>query len=85
MHIMETVGAIFLLLSCICLIFLCMSQDTKSQSNMTSAVTGGSGNSFYGKNEGRSKEAKLIKVTKIFTFVFFGITLALNIIPLFVN
>jgi preprotein translocase subunit SecG len=62
-----------------------MSQDTKSQSNMTSAVTGGSGDSFYGKNEGRSKEAKLIKVTKIFTFVFFGITLALNIIPLFVN
>jgi preprotein translocase subunit SecG len=52
---------------------------------MTSAITGASSESFYGKNEGRTKEAKLIKATKFGLIVFFVLTLAINIVPLFFN
>jgi preprotein translocase subunit SecG len=52
---------------------------------MTSAITGASSESFYGKNEGRTKEAKLIKATKYGLILFFVLTLAINIVPLFFN
>lgn len=81
----EIVSGILLILCCICTIILCLCQDSKAQDSMTSAITGASTDSFYGKNEGRTKEAKLIKLTRNFTIVFFVLTLVVNIIPMFVN
>ena len=85
MSIAEIVMGVILLLCCLVLIFLCLSQDTKAQNSMTSAITGASSESFYGKNEGRTKEAKLIKATKFGLIIFFVLTLAINIVPLFFN
>lgn len=85
MSVAEIVMGIILLLCCLIIIFLCLSQDSKAQNSMTSAITGASSDSFYGKNEGRTKEAKLIKATKYSLIVFFILTLGLNIIPLFFN
>lgn len=85
MSVAEIVMGIILLLCCLVLIILCLSQDSKAQNSMTSAITGASSDSFYGKNEGRTKEAKLIKATKISLIVFFVLTLAINIVPLVVK
>lgn len=52
---------------------------------MTSAITGASSESFYGKNEGRTKEAKLIKATKYSLILFFVLTLAINLVPRFLS
>ena len=85
MTVAEIVMGIILLLCCLVIIFLCLSQDSKAQNSMTSAITGASSDSFFGKNEGRTKEAKLIKATKISLIVFFVLTLAINIVPLVVK
>ena len=78
----EIITGILLILCCICIVILCLCQDNKSQNGMTSAFTGSSTDSFYGKNEGRTKEAKLIKATRVGIIIFFVLTLAINIMPL---
>ncbi len=85
MSTVEIVGGILLLICCLILVFLCLSQDSRAQNSMTSAITGASSDSFYGKNEGRTKEAKLIKATKLGIIFFFVITLVLNAFPIFFN
>lgn len=75
----------FLLLVCVLLIVFCLLQDQKTQQNMTSAITGGSNDSFYGKNAGRTKEAALNKVTKILAALFFIITIVVNLVPVLLD
>ena len=60
-------------------------QDQKQQQNMTSALGGGSNDSFYGKNEGRTKEAILNKITRNLAIIFIVLTLAINIVPNFID
>ena len=52
---------------------------------MTAALTGASADSFYGKNEGRTKEAILNKITRALAIILFVAILALNLVPLFIN
>ena len=85
MGVLEIVGGIVLLIVCIAIIILCLSQEQKSQDSMTAALTGASADSFYGKNEGRSREAILEKITRIGGIILFVITLAVNIIPIFTD
>lgn len=85
MSIFEIITGILLLLCCICIIILCLAQDSKAQNGMTSAITGASSDSFYGKNEGRTKEAKLIKSTRAFLIIFFVLTLAINLLSKFLG
>ncbi len=81
----EIIMGAVLLLVCAIIIILCLCQESKAQDSMTSAITGASTESFYGKNEGRTKEAKLIKATKYGVILFFVLTLVLNILPIFFN
>ncbi len=81
----ENIMGAVLLLVCAIIIILCLCQESKAQDSMTSAITGASTESFYGKNEGRTKEAKLIKATKYGVILFFVLTLVLNILPIFFN
>ncbi|MDO5560455.1 MAG: preprotein translocase subunit SecG [Oscillospiraceae bacterium] len=81
----EIVAGILLLICCALTIVICLCQDSKAQDSMTSAITGASTDSFYGKNEGRTREAKLIKITRNLTIVFFVLTLVVNIVPMFIN
>ncbi len=85
MGTLEIVGGVVILVVCLAIIILCLAQDQKSQDSMTAALTGASSDSFYGKNEGRTKEAILNKVTRFFGIVLFVATLALNLVPLFVK
>ena len=83
MSILEIIGGAVLLVVCLAVIILCLAQDQKSQDSMTAALTGASTDSFYGKNEGRSKEAILNKITRTLGIILFLLVLAVNIVPIF--
>ena len=85
MSIIEIVGGIVLLIACTLLIILGLMQDSKQDQNMTSAITGGSYDSAYSKNEGNTKEARLKKWTTFFCVVFFLATLVIVIVPAWFN
>lgn len=85
MSILEIIGGVLILLSCIFCIVICLMQEQKQQNNMSSALTGASNDSFYKHNEGRTKEAVLNKVTRTLAIIFFVATLAVNIVPIFVK
>lgn len=82
MSTLEMVGGIILLIVCALTIILCLSQEQKSQDSMSAALTGASSDSFYGKNEGRTKEAILGKITRTLGIIMFIVVLAVNIIPI---
>lgn len=85
MGTLEVVGGIIILLVCLVTIIVCLSQEQKTQDSMTAALTGSSSESFYDKNQGRSKEAILNKVTRTLAIILFLAVLAVNIIPIFTD
>ena len=79
MSVLEIiVGAVVLLISVV-LIIICMMQEQKPQ-NATAALTGASNDSFYDKNRGRTKEARLKKITFICSVDFFVLILFMDIV-----
>lgn len=85
MSILEIIGGILLILTCVFAVVLCLMQDSKQQQNMTAAITGGANDSFYGQNQGRTKEAILKKITRVLLIILFVLTIAINIIIAFVK
>ena len=85
MSTLEIIGGAVLLAICLAIIVICLMQDQKSQDSMTAALTGASTDSFYGKNEGRTEEAILNKITRTLGIVLFIVVLAINIVPLFIS
>lgn len=79
MSVIEIIGGVVLILTCVLAIILCLLQDSKQQQNMTSAITGGANDSFYEQNEGRTKEAILRKITRVLLIIFFVLTIAINL------
>ena len=82
---LEIAGGVVILLVCLVTIILCLSQEQKTQDSMTAALTGASSESFYDKNQGRSKEAILNKITRALAIALFLAVLAVNIIPIFTD
>ena len=85
MKIFEIVGGVILLLSCAMIILFGLMQDQKQDQNMTSAITGGSYDSAFSKNEGNTKEAILKKWTKWLMIIFFVVTLVITIVPVYLK
>jgi preprotein translocase subunit SecG len=83
MELLEIIGGAVLLIACIAIVVLCLMQENKSGDSMTNALTGASSDSFYGRNESRSREAVLGRMTRTAGIILFIITLAVNIIPIF--
>ena len=83
MSTLEIIGGVAILVLSVIIIFICLSQEQKSQDSMTAALTGASADSFYGKNEGSTKEAILAKITRALVFILFAVVLAVNIVPIF--
>lgn len=71
-------GSVILLISLLIVILGLM--QGKETPNMTGAVTGGANESHFSKNEGRTKEAMLSKVTALLLVLLFLTTLTLTII-----
>lgn len=85
MSVVEIIGGVLLLIASLFIVLVTLLQESKQQ-GMTSAIGGGVNNdSFYGKNSGRTREAKLEKLTRIMAIVFFVITLAANVVPAFMK
>ncbi|MDR1753590.1 MAG: preprotein translocase subunit SecG [Eubacterium sp.] len=81
MTIIEIIGAILLILSCITIVLLVLSQD--SSKGLSQSLTGSSGDNYYQKNSARTKEAVLKRVTKAATIILFVVTLAVNVFAIF--
>ncbi|MBE6875211.1 MAG: preprotein translocase subunit SecG [Ruminococcus sp.] len=80
MAIYEIICGAAVLLLCLLIIILCLMQDQKSEQNMTSALGGGSNDSFYAQNEGNTRDAALQKLTKILGIITFVILIVMNIV-----
>ena len=80
MAIYEIICGAVVLLPCLLIIILCLMQDEKTQQNMTSALGGGSNDSFYAQNEGNTRDAALQKLTKILGIIVFIVLIAMNIV-----
>ncbi|MCC8111917.1 MAG: preprotein translocase subunit SecG [Ruminococcus sp.] len=79
MTALEIVLGIVVLIISVALVIICMMQEQKPQ-NATSALTGASNDSFYDKNRGRTKEARLKKVTFWCSLLFFILILFMDIV-----
>lgn len=78
MGIFEIISAIVLIIACVFIVIVVLMNDTKS--GMSQAISGASSDSFYQKNSGRTKEAKLNRAMVIATVIFFVLAFAVNII-----
>ena len=72
-----------LILAAIVIIITVMLQQSQQQ-GLSGAIAGGA-DTFFDKNKGRTKEAKLAKITKVLAAVFFVTALASVIIFAFVK
>ena len=74
----EYVLAITLSLISIFLIIVVLLQQSKQQ-GLSGAIAGGA-DTFFGKNKGRTNEAKLEKITKVLCAIFVVLTLATTLL-----
>lgn len=78
MSIGFVVVSVVILVLCVALIGIILSQS-KNASGLTGAISGmGGGQTYWDKNKGRSLEGQLAKYTKIIAFVLFILILAIR-------
>lgn len=75
-------GGVLIVLS-IFLIIVVLLQESKS-AGLSGAISGGA-DTFFGKNKGRTIEAKLEKMTKYVAVLFFVLAIATTFILLFIE
>lgn len=78
MSVLEIIGGILLLLSSIIIIIIVLMQDNKEQ-GLSTAITGGSAESYFNKNGSRTKEAQLNRLTKVCAIILFVATIVVNV------
>ena len=74
----QVVFGVVLIVLSIAIVALVLLQEGNSK-GLSGAIAGGA-ETFFGKNKGRTMEAKLVKLTKIVGISFFVIALAAKII-----
>ncbi len=75
----EIGAGILLAIVSIIIILVVLVQESKEQ-GLTSAIGGGYNDSFYGKNTGNTRDAKLNRLTRNSAIILFVVTLAVSII-----
>ena len=81
MNILELIGGIVLLVVGVVIVVVILLQESKDKNSM-GAITGGSSDSYYGKNKPQTREAALAKITKILAVAFFALLIFINLVPL---
>lgn len=79
MGTVEIIAGVLLIVAGLIIILVVLAQDTKEQ-GLTSAIGGGSNESFYERNMGKTRDAKLSKFTRNAAIIMFVVTLVVNII-----
>lgn len=77
MGIFEIISAIVLIIACVFIVIVVLMQDTKTQ--MSQTISGNSGDNYFGKNSGRTKEAMLNKATIAAAIIFFVLAVLVNV------
>ena len=80
MTALQYVLAIVIILVSIAIIALVMLQESKQQGL---GAIGGAADTFFGKNKGKTMDAKFAKFTKLFGAVFFVLALVASLLVLF--
>jgi preprotein translocase subunit SecG len=77
----EIITGIVVLVLSVLINIICLMQEQKPQS-ASSALAGASADmdSYYGKNQGRTKEAILAKITRTLAIIFFVVIIAMDIV-----
>ncbi len=81
MTALQYVLSIVIIVVSVLIIALVMLQESKQRG--LSGTIAGAGDTFFGKNKGRTMEAKLAKFTKIAGTVFFILSLVSSLLVLF--
>ena len=79
MNTIEIGAGIVLALCSVVIILVVLVQDSKDD-GLTSAIGGGYNDSFYGKNTGNTRDAKLNRMTRNAAIVMFILTIAVSVI-----
>ena len=79
MEILKNVLLGIYVILCVAIVVLAMKQS-KEDSGASGAIVGGSSNSFYEKNKGRTKEGMMKRATIILGIVFIIFTVAFGIV-----
>ena len=83
MTALQYVLSIVIIIVAVIITALVMLQESKQKG--LSGTISGAGDTFFGKNKGRTMEAKLAKFTKIAGVVYFVLALVAALIVLFVS
>ena len=81
MTALQYVLSIVIIIVAVCIIALVTLQESK-QRGLSGTIAGAS-ETFFGKNKGRTMEAKLAKFTKIAGTIFFVLSLVASLLVLF--
>ncbi|MBE6873414.1 preprotein translocase subunit SecG [Ruminococcus sp.] len=79
------IGAGVVLALCSVIIILVVLVQESKDDGLTSAIGGGYNDSFYGKNTGNTRDAKLNRMTRNAAIVMFVLTIAVSIIHGYLN
>ena len=82
MTALQIVFGIILVLLALVIIFLVLVQESNQQGH-SGAISGGSSESFFGKNKGRTDEAKKAFLTIVLAVVFMVLALVTVLVSLF--
>ena len=77
MDILRIILTVIFCIDCALLTVVVLLQQGKSAG--LGALAGGSSETYWGKNKGRSKEGKLAKATVVMAVIFFVLGLVLNL------
>ena len=78
MTAVNIVSGIVLVIASVAIVLAVLFTDTHN-SGLNSAI-GGSQDSFFGRNGGNTREAKINKATTVITIVFFVVAVVVNIV-----
>lgn len=81
MSALEIVLGVFLILLSVLLIAIVLMQKSR-EGGLSGAIAGGS-DTFFGKNKGRTNEARLAKITRYVAIAFFVLAFAATLLILF--
>lgn len=81
MSVLEIIAAILLILACVFIVLVVLMQDSKQ--GMSQTISGASADNYFQKNSGRTKEARLAKLTRTAAIIVFVVALLVNLITIY--
>lgn len=78
MEVLRIILSIIFIIDCIAMLVVVLMQEGKG-GGLGSLAGANDGNTYWGKNKGRTVEGTLPKITKIMAIVFFVLALVLNL------